>query len=514
VELHHDAGILRRHWRMIAALTLAVGGLVALRSLQQTPVYEATASVLVRPLAATSIETGRRPDQDVSMAGEQRIMQSEAVAAIAGKRLGVSATPPELLDHVSVDVPADSQILRVHFRSADPRIAQRGADAFAQAFLAFRKEDIGRRVANSRSSLQGQIAALAAKKAHQDAIAAPDSSATTEQRRSALELSDSYSKQQAELEQQLATLEQLNLSPGTVIEPAELPTSAASRLRPVRVGLGILAGLVVGILAALLWDRTDTRLRGPEELAERLGRPILGQIPWLRRRRRSRGGLAMVDEPESAPAEAYRRLRARLTEVAGRLELTSIMVVSPGPGEGKSTTAANLAVAVAESGREVLLVCADLRRPVIHELFGLPNNSGLSDILQDGLPETTAESWPTDDRRRTVLQLWSAAPHLWILVSGPSPEHPSTLLDSVTMRQFLKEQGELFDLILLDCPPALAPDSLALTSLVDGVLLVADAKQTNRSAVSAVRDELDHLGDRLIGAVLNRAPRRRQRFYV
>jgi capsular exopolysaccharide synthesis family protein len=512
VALHHDAGTLRRHWRTVAVLALAVGGLVAVRSLQQTPVYEATASVLVRPLGATSIETGRRPDQIVSMAGEQRIMQSEAVAAIAGRRLGVTATPPELLEHLSVDVPADSQILRVHFRSVDPRTAQRGADAFAQAFLAFRKEDVGRRVANSRSSLQRQIAALAAKKAGQDAIAAPDSSATPEQRRSALELGDSYSKQQADLEQQLATLEQLNLSPGAVIEPAALPT-AASRARPVRMGFGLVAGLVVGILAAFLWDRIDTHLRGPGELAERLGRPVLGQIPRLRRRRPG-AGLAMVDQPESAAADAYRRLRARLTEVAGRLELTSIMVVSPGPGEGKSTTAANLAVAVAESGREVLLVSADLRRPRIHEFFGLPNSSGLSNILLDGLPETTGGSWPTDDRRGTFLQLWSAAPQLWILASGPSPQHPSTVLDSTTMRQFLKEQGDLFELILLDCPPALAPDSLALASLVDGVLLVADAKQTDRSAVSAVRDELDHLGDKLIGSVLNRAPRGRQRFYV
>jgi capsular exopolysaccharide synthesis family protein len=510
VELHHDAGTLRRHWRMVAGLALVVGGLVAVRSLQQTPVYEATASVLVRPLGATSIETGRRPDQVVSMAGEQRIMQSEAVAAIAGRKLGVTATPPELLEHVSVDVPADSQILRVHFRSADPRTAERGADAFAQAYLAFKKEDVGRRVTNSRAGLQRQIATLAGKKAEQDAIAAPDSSATPDQRRSALELSDSYSKQQAELEQQLATLEQLNLSPGTVIEPAELPTSAASRVSLVRVGLGLLLGLVVGILAAFLWDRTDTRLRGPGELTQRLGRPILGQIPKLRRRR---PGLAMLDQPDSAAADAYRRLRARLTEAAGRLELTSVMVVSPGPGEGKSTTAANLAVAAAESGREVLLVSADLRRPTIHELFGLPNTSGLSDILLDGLPETV-ESWPTDDRRRNVLQLWSAAPHLWILTSGPSPQQPWTLLDSTTMRQLLKEQGDLFDLILLDCPPALAPDSLALASLVDGVLLVADAKQTNRSAVSTVHDELDHLGDRLIGSVLNRAPRGRQRLYV
>jgi polysaccharide biosynthesis transport protein len=529
VELDYDAGTLRRHWRTVVLITLIAGGLVAVRSLGQTPVYEATASVLVRPLGATSIQTGLRPDQLVSMAEEKRIMQSDAVAAIAGRKLQVRATPSQLLEHLSVDVPADSQILRVHFRYVVPETAQRGANAFAEAFLAFRKEDVRRRVTNSRSSLQRQIAALAAKKARQDAISAPDNPATPQQRRNALELADSYSKQKADLEQQLATLQQLNLSPGTVIEPAEPPTSTAGRMRPAGIALGLLVGLGTGVLVAFVRERSDPRLRGPADLAERLGRPVLGQIPWLRRRRRRaaqrpgsrrpprrgwsrppRLGLAMLDQPEGPAAEAYRSLRARLTQ----LELTSIMVVSPGPGEGKSTTAANLAVTLAESGREVLLVSADLRRPRIHEFFGLPNGSGLSDLLLDGLPDTTGEYSPTDGRQRTALELWSVAPHLLVMLSGPLPPHPSTLLDSRTMNQFLKEQGELFDLIVLDCPPALVPDSLVLASLVDGVLVVVDAKQTDGSAVSAVRNELDHLGGKLIGAVLNRAPRGRQRFYV
>lgn len=533
MELDYDAGTLRRHWRMVALITLIVGGLLAARWLGQPPVYEATASVLVRPLGATSIRTGLPPDQILSMDEEKQIMQSDAVATIARRRLQVTATPSELLDHVAVDVPAGSQILRVHFRYVVPETAQRGANAFAEAFLAFRKEDVDRRLTNSRSSLQRQIATLAAKKARQEALSAPDSRATPQQRRNALELADSYSGQQVELEQQLASFQHLNLSPGTVIQPAKGPTTLAGPGRPVRIALGFLVGLGMGILVAFVREWSDPRLRGPADLAERLGRPILGQIPWSRRRRRDthrpgssplpqrqggprspRPSLIMLDQPESPAAEAYRSLRARLTELAGRLELTSIMVVSPGPGEGKSTTAANLAVALAESGREVLLVSADLRRPRIQEFFGLPNRSGLTNLLLDGLPDTTGEHAPTSDGQRTVLELWSAAPHLLVMLSGPLPPHPSALLDSATMRQFLKEQGNLFDLIVLDCPPALVPDSLALTSLVDGVLVVADAKRTDRSAVTAVRDELDHLGGKLLGSVLNRAPGRAQRFYA
>lgn len=499
---------------MVVLLTLVAAAAAAVRSFQQTPVYEATASVLVRPLSATAIETGLRPDQVINMADEKQIVQSEAVAAIARRKMRVTGSPSELLQHVSAEVPDNSQIVRVHFRYVVPSTAQRGANAFAEAFLAFRKEHVNRQVTNARSSLQREIGTLAAKKARQDAITSPDSSATPEQRRNALELSDSYSKKLADLDQQLATLEQLNLSPGAVIEKAELPTSPSGPGHLLSIGISSLIGLFAGMLVAFVQNRTDTRLRGRSDLAERLDRPVLGQIPrlgrWQRRvgglgwSRRPRSSLVIQAEPNSPAAEAYRALRTRLTRLADQLDLRSVMVVSPGPGEGKSTTAANLAVALAESGRDVLLVSADLRQPRIHEFFGLANKSGLSNLLADDPLATGRESRRPPGAMKTASELWSVAPHLWLVLSGPLPSHPSTLLDSGAMRQFLKEQRDLFDLVLFDCPPALVADSLALVSLVDGVLVVADAKQTERSAVTRLREELGQPGGKLIGSVYNR----------
>jgi Mrp family chromosome partitioning ATPase len=274
-------------------------------------------------------------------------------------------------------------------------------------------------------------------------------------------------------------------------------------------------------VAALVRDRTDTRLRGPDDLAERLDRPVLAQIPQFPRwrrwgrlglRRQSKDSLVTLEHPDSPIAEAYRTLRIRLARLARQLDIKTVMVVSAEPGEGKSTTTANLAVVMAESGWNVLLVSADLRRPRVHELFALPNKSGLSNLLMN---EHDASRRPTaataakdreDKEKEFVAELWSVTPNLWLILSGPLPPHPSSLMDSDAMRQLLKERRDLFDVILLDCPPALVvADSLALAPLVDAVLVVADAKTSSRSSVSQLGEQLEQVGGKLIGCVLNRS---------
>jgi capsular exopolysaccharide synthesis family protein len=486
----------------LLALTVAV-----IWSVRRTPIYEATASVLVSPVATPS--GGRTPGQLLSMRDEQLVARSLPVAKIVAERFDTSATPEQLLGHTSVEVPRGSRILRISYADPVPSSARTGADAFATAYLAYRKDAVAAQVRSLVANLTREIADLTAKKQAQDAVLAPERQATPSERDAALTLREAYGQQIADLQQQRRALQGASADPGSVIQPARLPGRSRHGLL-VYAGLGLTVGLLLGAAVALVYDRVDRRLRGRDDLAELLDRPVLAPIPPLTSwpkpfgRRRRIQGLVMVEQPDSAGAEAYRTLRTRVTFLASRLQVTSIMVTSAGHAEGKSTVAANLALALAEAEHDVLLVSADLRQPRVHQFFALPNRSGLPDMLTDEflqngeVPASAMES-------RIACELWSVAKYLWVIVSRPSPPHMAALLGSEAMRRLLEAQRKSFDFIILDCPPALAAaDALALAPLVDAVLVVADSGSTNRHAVVRLREQLEQVGGRVLGAVLNR----------
>jgi capsular exopolysaccharide synthesis family protein len=514
LELGDYLATLRRQWPLLVLVTLLAVGVAAVWSFGQTPVYQATASVLVNPLRTSPSPPAARLDQLINMTNEKQLALSAAVAEGARKSLRLSATPDELLEHVSAEVPADSQILRISYRDTAPQTAQRGANAFAQAYLDYRRDAAVTQVTSVRNTLTDQLNDLSAKKRQNEEITSNPNAPEAEQRTAEASVRV-YDSQLNNVHEQLLALEQLDLSPGRVIQPAALPSGPASPKHLLNVGAGAFVGLFLAMAVAFVRDRSDDRLRGREDLAERLDRPVLASIPKLSRWKRNPDRLGwtrrhpfapvFLDEPASAAAEAYRTLRTRVARLAAQLDINSIMVVSPNVGEGKSTTAANLAVALAESGSDVLLVSADLRRPRVHQFFGLPNKSGLANILVDG----TSDGPPVDGlRSHTASELWSVGAHLWAIVSGPHVGNASSLMDSDAMKEFLKEQRDLFDFVILDCAPALVvADSLALAPLVDAVLVVADAKETRRTAVGQLQEQLEHVGGKMIGAVLNRAPK-------
>jgi capsular exopolysaccharide synthesis family protein len=514
LELGDYLTALRRQWPVLVLVTLLAVGVAAVWSFRQTPVYQATASVLVNPLRTSPSPPGARLDQLINMTNEKQLALSAAVAEEAGKSLRSSVTPDELLEHVSAEVPADSQILKIFYHDTAPLTAQRGANAFAQAYLDYRKDAVVTQVTSVRKTLTDQVNDLSAKKQQSEEIARNPNAPEAEKRNAEASLTV-YTSQLANANQELVALEQLDLSPGRVIQPAALPTEPASPRHLLNVGAAAFVGLLLAMAVAFVRDRSDDRLRGREDLAERLDRPVLASIPKLSRWKRRPGRLGwtrrdplapiFLDEPASAAAEAYRTLRTRVARLAAQLDITSVIVVSPNMGEGKSTTAANLAIALAESGSDVLLVSADLRRPRVHQFFGLPNKSGLANILVDG----SSDDPPVDGlRSHTASELWSVGVHLWAILSGPHVGNASSLMDSDAMKEFLKEQRDLFDFVILDCAPALVvADSLALAPLVDAVLVVADAKETRRTAISQLQEQLEHVGGKMIGAVLNRAPK-------
>ena len=514
VELRDYLRVFRRQLALIVAITLLGAAAAAAYTFRRTPVYESSASVLVRAITTNAFDPGSRVDQQLNMFNQRQLAQSEPVAALAAKTLKTTATPAQLLEHVNVDVPANSQILRVKYQDTVPLTAQRGADAFAKAYLFSREADARAQATTSQKSLQRDITRFQKQaSAAEKQIADPDADSAT--RQAAQAKLAAANNRLDQLLSQLSGFQSLDFTPGTVIAAAGLPATPASPNNRLDIGIGLLVGLFLGVVLAFVRDRTDDRLRGREDLAERLDRPVLATIPPLSKRvrqegklrwkRRSRNSLVTLEQPNSPAAESYRTLRTRMARLASQLDINSVMVVSAGVGEGKSTTAANLAVVLAETGKDVLLVSADLRRPRVHQFFSLQNKSGLSNLLTDGTPPGKRKG-PVADGKQMASELWSVAPNLWVILSGPLPPHPSALMDSDSMRQFLKEQRDLFDFIVLDCPPALVvADSMALAPLADAVLVVADAKESDSDMVSRLKEELEQVGGKIVGAVLNRS---------
>lgn len=202
--------------------------------------------------------------------------------------------------------------------------------------------------------------------------------------------------------------------------------------------------------------------------------------------------LVTISNPRSPIAEAYRTLRTNLEFSNLDRSLRALLVTSPGPDEGKSTTLANLAVTIAQGGKRVILVDADLRRPSQHQIFNLKNSVGLSDMVRD---DALLANPPLQD---------TGVPNLQVLTSGPLPPNPAEILGSKRMSDILAALLSRADMVLLDAPPVIAvTDAAVLSAKVDGVLLVIRAGKTKRENAKKAQQQLEKINARIIGVVLN-----------
>lgn len=323
------------------------------------------------------------------------------------------------------------------------------------------------------------------------------------------------------LENRLQTLQlQQNLDEGTyefllsqlyqarITEAAAAPyvdiVDPALEARPIQprgqmnVVLGALLGLILGIGTAFFLEYLDRTIRTSSDIEALLGIPVLGLVPRLRRvdgREEEEGGsvpLVVALDPLDPAAEAYRNLRMNLMFMSTADDpVRTILVTSAGPAEGKSTTALNLAVMLAQQSKKILLIDADLRRPALHRALDLLREPGLTDLL-------VGSATPKEAVRPNVL------PNLDILPSGPFPPNPSELLDSKAMQRLIRELEDDYDQIVIDSPPMLAvTDTSVLSAQADGVLLVMRSGETEQRAGERSVDQLRRLDVRIFGAVLN-----------
>lgn len=310
-----------------------------------------------------------------------------------------------------------------------------------------------------------------------------------------------------------------------IVDLASLPYRPVDSGAVLKLVIGLMLGLALGCGAALTREAIDTSIRRRQELEALLQAPTLAIIPrtltaitegkrwflptgpqgkrWLPTFNVKHGntlvtepgtpleGLVTISEPRSPGAESYRMLRTGILFTRDGRRARSVVVTSSVPEEGKTTTAANLAIAVAQEGLHALIIDCDLRRARQHRLFRVGRSPGLVQVVQGQVPLE-------DAIRATSLS------GLDILPAGMLPSGPSDLLASSRMRSLIQKLSERYDLIILDAPPLLAlADAATITALTDGVLLVVRAGKTDRGAMERARQQLTNVGAHLIGAVLN-----------
>lgn len=278
----------------------------------------------------------------------------------------------------------------------------------------------------------------------------------------------------------------------SIIAPAVAPTEPSAPNPRLNLALGIFVGLALGIGLALLRTKFDTVIRGEADLRQVTDIPLLGGIAFDPDA--ARKPLLTQTGPQGPRSESFRQLRTNLQFAHATGTRNSVVVTSSLPGEGKSTTATNLALAIAQSGQSVCLVDADLRRPMVDSYLGLERRAGLTTALvrQAELDE--------------LLQPWGDD-QLFVLTSGEIPPNPSELLGSEEMQRLLARLESTFDTVIIDAPPLLpVTDAAVLSQHVGGVVLIVGSQKTTRHEVDKSLKALELVGGKVLGIVLNRLP--------
>ncbi|RPI95337.1 MAG: polysaccharide biosynthesis tyrosine autokinase [Chloroflexi bacterium] len=274
------------------------------------------------------------------------------------------------------------------------------------------------------------------------------------------------------------------------------------RPRPVlNTALGGVAGLILALSLMFLIEYLDDTIKTPEDVERLLGLAVLGYVAEVSGAESRQGHLNVSKQPRSPVAEAFRSLRANLEFASINHNLNSILVTSVGPGEGKSTVAANLAAIISQVGRRVTLLDADLRRPTIHRLFDLTNRVGLTDVFRDKLNISSVGYAVNEDDCLSVI------------TTGSLPPNPTELLASEKMEAILDDLKKMKTLVILDSAPALVSDAQVLAAKVDGVLLVVQPGKTHKDELRSTLEQFKRAGARLVGVVFNRIPQNRLTYY-
>ncbi len=287
-----------------------------------------------------------------------------------------------------------------------------------------------------------------------------------------------------------------------IVDRAQVQEHPVKPKKRMNIMLSAILGLMVGVGLAFFFEYLDNTLKSPEDIERFLEVPLLGLVPLTKKGKEGSSiDLIVATSPKSAYAEAYRTIRTGILLSMAERQPKVILVTSPGPLEGKTTTTANLSAAMAQAGSSVLLVDGDLRRPRLHHLFNLENTKGLSSVLVGEIALEVAI-------QKTHLPLLS------ILTAGPISPNPAELLGSQKMRDLVAEASRQFDRVIIDSPPLIpVTDATLLATVCDGVVLVVEESRTTRDLAVSGRKRLAEAKARVLGVVLNKVDLQKDGYY-
>lgn len=434
MHLHDYLRILRRHWLLVTAATLAgllIGGTA---SILTKPTYTAETQLFVSIQGSGTVQELQQGNtfSQARVQSYVKIVGSPIVLQPAIDALGLPLTAEDLADQVTATTDVNTVLINIAVSDSSPV----QASAIAQ--------EIGSSLIKTVNSLEK-----------------PGLTGTSP----------------------------VSLS---VIKPAKAPTAPSAPNTRINILLGLVVGLALGIGLAILRTTMDSRIRGESDLRRVTDAPILGGIAFDQDA--TKKPLLTQAAAQSPRAESFRQLRTNLqfANVSGHAK--TVLVTSSVPGEGKSTTATNLAIALAQAGQTVCLIDADLRRPMVNDYLGLDRGVGLTTALVG-----TADV-------NDLLQPWGED-ELYVLTSGQIPPNPSELLGSEEMGHLIARLENAFDIVVVDAPPLLpVTDAAVLSQHVGGVVVVVGSQKLKHQELEKALAALRMVGANVLGIVLNRLP--------
>jgi len=510
VELTEYLRVVRERWWIIVAAVVIVTGAALFISLQSTPQYSSYARLLYQKnnleqaLFGAQVFTASNQDREVQTGGV--LVKLEPIAEAVAQSLGSGLSASSLLSMVSVKPMSDANVVDISAVSADPQQCAAVANAFAEQFVLFRRNTDRATVAAASELVRQKLDSLSPEDASSD-----------------------YGLMLKERYESLQIIESMQNGGFTIVQKASVPTEPFAPQTVRNTLIALFVGLVLGVGLAFLIDRLDRRIRDEKILEKELGVPVLASVPliqdgWLARKRQWLNGKSRVRSRATVGfanngniLEAFRTLRSNLQYFSLDKRQPVWLVTSGAPKEGKTTTMINLGLSLALSGKRVILIEGDLRRPMVHEYLGLRRGVGLSNLLagskrlEDVLQYIKATDFVPpekrvrpEDEKRGVLQR-----NMYAICSGPLPPNPAELLASQRMTDLINELAPMADYLLVDTPPVLAcSDALALARHADGVIVVARLGETSRDSIQEVRETFERAGTRIIGAVAAGTPKR------